>query len=40
MGPLNSSTFANVSGTNPLRGVIEALDVGDVLPALSTLMGG
>jgi hypothetical protein len=26
--------------TNPLRRVIEALEVGDVLPALSTLRGG
>jgi hypothetical protein len=40
MGPLNSSTSANVSCTNPLRRVIEALEAGDVLPALSTLMGG
>jgi hypothetical protein len=40
MGPLNSSTSANVSCTNPIRRVIEALEVGDVLPALSTLMGG
>jgi hypothetical protein len=40
MGPLNSSASANVSCTNPLRGATEALEVGDVLPALSTLMGG
>jgi len=40
MGPLNSSTSANASCTNPLRRVIKALEVGDVLPALSTLMGG
>ena len=35
MEPLSSSTSANVSCTNPLRGVVEALEVGDVLLALS-----
>ena len=40
MGRLNGSTSADVSCANPLRRVIEALEVGDVLPALSTLMGG
>jgi hypothetical protein len=29
MGPLNSSTPANASCTNPLRRVIKALEVGD-----------
>ena len=40
MGPLNSSTSADVSCTNPLRRVIEALWWATFYQLYATLMGG
>jgi hypothetical protein len=40
MGPINSSTSANLSCTNPLCRVIEALASAMFHPLYATLMGG